>query len=242
MDTFVTQAPEIIASDVTIALGSVFDLSKVASIVDDCEDDMVLEVLSGQVETDIAGVYPLELRAVDSFGEETLKTINVTVVLNKAPVLIAKDVVIYVGERFNALDHVSATDDHDKDLTIEVVKDKVRIDETGEYEVTYRVIDSFGEEVTQTIKVTVKEKEVESKPEKEEDEDIQAQKPQSPSEEQPEKEEEPLKEEMEQEDDKKPTNEKPITTPTGISSLGVFTLGGCLIVAGQQLLRRKDEK
>ena len=172
-----------------------FDLSKVASIVDDCEDDRGLEVLSGQVETDIAGVYPLELRAVDSFGEETLKTINVTVVLNKAPVLIAKDVVIYVGERFNALDHVSATDDHDKDLTIEVVKDKVRIDETGECEVTYRVIDSFGEETIKTIKVTVKEKEAESKPEKEEDEDTQTQKPQKPSEEQPKPEEDALKDE-----------------------------------------------
>ena len=55
---------------------------------------------------------------------------------------------------------VTATDVEDGNLTtkIEVVKNTVDTKKAGEYEVTYKVIDSDGATRTKTIKVTVKEK------------------------------------------------------------------------------------
>ena len=79
---------------------------------------------------------------------------------NTAPTIEAKDVVLTVGETFEAKNYAKASDAEDGDLTdqIKIVADNVDVTKAGTYEVTYLVTDSQGLSRTRTIKVTVKEK------------------------------------------------------------------------------------
>lgn len=215
-DDFINQAPQIVAKNTVILLGSEFKLSDIAYVIDDCEDDIELEIIHEDVNTQIEGVYTVELKATDSFGLEATKTLRITVMKNNAPVIHAKDLVLMVGDVFVALDHATVTDDHDTDLVIEVIKDNVDTTQVGVYQVIYRAIDSFGAETIKEIKVTVKEKVVveESKPEVKPEEEITE--PIAP---QP----EPEKEEQ--------TEKRP---ETGFYSIGLLGLGMGLVAIGIQ--------
>lgn len=80
--------------------------------------------------------------------------------MNAAPVITATDKIIEVGDTFDPMADVTATDAEDGDLTdkIEILKNTVDPSKPGVYEVTYKVTDSKGASCTKTIKVTVKEK------------------------------------------------------------------------------------
>lgn len=80
--------------------------------------------------------------------------------MNAAPVITATDKIIEVGDTFDPMADVTATDAEDGDLTdkIEIFKNTVNPSKPGVYEVTYKVTDSKGASCTKTIKVTVKEK------------------------------------------------------------------------------------
>lgn len=88
-----------------------------------------------------------------------------------APVINAEDVTLTVGDTFDALKGVTATDDVDGDLTNSIVVsgDKVDTTKAGTYKVTYTVADAAGNEATKTITVTVKEKPDTGKPEEKPD-------------------------------------------------------------------------
>lgn len=81
-------------------------------------------------------------------------------VLNEVPTIHAENITITVGDKFDPLKDVTATDKEDGTLTdkIEVLNDTVDINKAGVYEVTYKVTDSNGATVTKTITVTVKGK------------------------------------------------------------------------------------
>lgn len=80
--------------------------------------------------------------------------------MNAAPVITATDKIIEVGDTFDPMADVTATDAEDGNLTdkIEILKNTVDPSKPGVYEVTYKVTDSKGASCTKTIKVTVKEK------------------------------------------------------------------------------------
>ena len=80
--------------------------------------------------------------------------------LNEVPVIQAEDKTLTVGEEFEPLKDVTATDKEDGDLTgkIEILKNTVNMEEAGTYEVTYQVTDSKGASSTKTIFVTVNAK------------------------------------------------------------------------------------
>ena len=79
--------------------------------------------------------------------------------LNKAPTITCEDVVLSVGDVFEPLKGVTASDVEDGDLTkaIKTIKNTVDTSKVGTYEVTYQVKDSEGATATKTIKVTVKD-------------------------------------------------------------------------------------
>ena len=84
-------------------------------------------------------------------------------IINRIPNINASDKTIYVGDEFDPLKDVTATDKEDGDmaLTIEnVIKNEVNINKVGVYEVTYKVTDSKGASTIKTIKVTVKAKDI----------------------------------------------------------------------------------
>lgn len=81
---------------------------------------------------------------------------------NEKPVINAKDLELKVGDKFDALNGVTASDKEDGDLTssIKVVENTVNTKKAGKYKVTYKVTDSDNNETTLTINVTVKAKEM----------------------------------------------------------------------------------
>ncbi|MDU2490406.1 MAG: type I pullulanase [Clostridium celatum] len=86
--------------------------------------------------------------------------VDVTPETNEKPVINAKDLELKIGDKFDALNGVTAYDKEDGDLTssIKVIENTVDTKKTGKYKVTYKVTDSDNNETTLTINVTVKAK------------------------------------------------------------------------------------
>lgn len=90
----------------------------------------------------------------------TVEVVPAMFTINRAPEITAEDKTLIVGETFNALAGVTASDKEDGDLTdkIEVVENNIDVSKAGIYEVTYKVTDSQGASATKTITVTIGEK------------------------------------------------------------------------------------
>lgn len=159
------EAPVINAEDKTITQGTKFKpLDGVTA--EDKEDGEIkdIEVVTNEVKENETGEYEVTYKVVDSFNNETKKTITVTVVENQKPVINAKDKTIYLNEEFDPLEDVTAIDPEDgKIKDIEVIENNVKTEEIGEYKVIYQVEDSFGNVVTKEITVTVEEKKLEER-------------------------------------------------------------------------------
>ena len=80
--------------------------------------------------------------------------------LNAAPIIKAVDKNFTVGDAFDPMADVTATDAEDGNLTdkIEIKKNDVDTTKPGKYEVTYKVTDSKGASYTKSITVTVNPK------------------------------------------------------------------------------------
>ena len=163
----INSAPVIHATDKTITVGDTFDpMADVTA--EDAEDGNLttkIVVVKNDVKTDVVGKYEVTYKVTDGQGATCRKTIIVTVnpkmeVLNEAPVIHATDKTITVGDTFDPLDGVTATDAEDGNLTakIEVEKNDVKTDVAGKYEVTYKVTDSHGATRRKSIIVTVNPK------------------------------------------------------------------------------------
>ena len=163
----INSAPVIHATDKTITVGDTFDpMADVTA--EDAEDGNLttkIEVEKNDVKTDVAGKYEVTYKVTDNQGATRRKTIIVTVnpkmePMNAAPVIKAEDKTITVGDTFNPMDGVTATDAEEGNLTanIEVKKNDVDTTTPGKYEVTYKVTDSQGASFTKSITVTVNPK------------------------------------------------------------------------------------
>ena len=161
------EAPVIHATDKTITVGDTFDpMADVAA--EDAEDGNLttkIEVKKNDVDTTTPGKYEVTYKVTDNQGASFTKSITVTVnpkmeVLNEAPVIHATDKTITVGDTFDPMAGVTATDAEDGNLTtkIEVKKNDVDTTKAGKYEVTYKVTDNQGATCTKTIAVTVNPK------------------------------------------------------------------------------------
>ena len=159
------EAPVINAEDKTITQGTTFEPLKDVTAEDKEEGKIEkIEVVKNDVKEKEIGEYEVTYKAVDSYKNETTKTITVTVVENQKPVINAEDKTIYLNEEFDPLEGVTVEDPEDgKIKEIEVVQNDVKIDEVGKYKVIYRVKDTFGNVVEKEITVTVEEKKLEEK-------------------------------------------------------------------------------
>ena len=90
----------------------------------------------------------------------TVKVSMKMVPLNEAPVINAEDKTLTVGDKFDPLYGVTATDKEDGDLTdqIEIAENTVDTSKAGLYSVTYKVTDKGGATTQKSINVVVKEK------------------------------------------------------------------------------------
>lgn len=145
--------------DHNLKVGDSFEPTAGVTVTDE-DADIKLEYESN-VNTSIPGEYKVSYSATDSGNKTTRAQSKVTVSeLNTAPIIEASDRVVTLGEDFNPLEGVRATDKEEGDLThkIKVVKNNVVASVEGKYTVTYSVEDSKGEKTTKTITVTVKSK------------------------------------------------------------------------------------
>ena len=153
------EKPVINVSDKEVYLNSEFDpLEGVTAY--DAEDGEIKDIeYKGEVKTDEVGDYKITYTVTDKNGQKTEKTITVKVIVNQLPVINAYDKTITINTEFDPLEGVTAYDVEDgtiKDIT--VVKNDVKTDTLGKYEVIYEVTDLYGQTVTKTITITVSEK------------------------------------------------------------------------------------
>lgn len=155
--SLINSIPVINAEDKVIQLGEEFKELDGVTASDKEEGNITenIQVIKNEVNINVSGKYEVTYSVTDTEGASAIKTIVITV--NEPPVINATDKVIKVGESFEPLSGVTATDKEDGKITeIEVIKNTVDTKAPGEYEVTYKVKDNNGGEATKTIKVTVK--------------------------------------------------------------------------------------
>ncbi|MDY4671200.1 MAG: DUF5011 domain-containing protein [Oliverpabstia sp.] len=162
-------APTISANDVTLNVGDTFDpLANVTAT--DKEDGTITltkdNIIANDVDTSKAGTYHVTYKVTDKNGASTEKTITVIVKqntgdLNTAPTISANDVTLNVGDTFDPLANVTATDKEDGTIALtkdNIIANDVDTSKAGTYHVTYKVTDKNGASTEKTITVTVKEK------------------------------------------------------------------------------------
>ena len=159
--------PVIQATDKTLTVGDEFDPLADVTAEDEEDGDITdkIEILENEVDTTKPGKYEVTYKVTDSGGASHVKTIKVTVnpkmePLNAAPIIEAEDKTLTVGDAFDSMADVTATDAEDGNLTdkIEILNNEVDTTKPGKYEVTYKVTDSKGASYTKTITVTVNPK------------------------------------------------------------------------------------
>ena len=159
--------PVIQATDKTLTVGDEFDPLADVTAEDEEDGDITdkIEILENEVDTTKPGKYEVTYKVTDSGGASHVKTIKVTVnpkmePLNASPIIEAEDKTLTVGDAFDPMADVTATDAEDGNLTdkIEILNNEVDTTKPGKYEVTYKVTDSKGASYTKTITVTVNPK------------------------------------------------------------------------------------
>ncbi|MBC2099978.1 DUF5011 domain-containing protein [Listeria booriae] len=160
------EKPVITAADITQkAHRSVDPMAGVtASDLEDGDLTANIKIIADDINIDVPGEYHVTYSVLDSDGNETEKTITVTILSNDAPVIHGQDVTFKAGKAFDPMAGVTASDTEDGDITstIEITANDVNPDVAGVYHVTYSVTDADGNttEATYTVTVLTNEKPV----------------------------------------------------------------------------------
>ena len=106
----------------------------------------------------VPGVQTVEISMTDAGGNETIKQAELNLIEDtEAPTLTgAKDITIYIGDSISYRKGVSATDNCEDGVTMEIDNSLVNPNEAGIYPVTYRATDLAGNVTEQVIVITIK--------------------------------------------------------------------------------------
>lgn len=149
--------PVITASDKTIKEGDTFNPLEGVTASDTENGNLTNKITyESNVNPNEEGTYKVTYTVVDNSNFHASKTITVKVISAEMPIINASDREIKQFEEFDYMDGVSAKAYDGTDLTNKVTyEETVNTDVADTYEVTYKVKDSKGKEVSKTIKVTV---------------------------------------------------------------------------------------
>lgn len=156
------EEPVINATDITIYLGEKeVNLLKNVTATDK-EDGQITSITvdDSKVKYTEIGEYLITYKVNDSFGHNVEKIIKLTIKETEPPVINASNKTITINSNFDEKLEVTATDYTGKDITesIVVVRNEVKTNILGTYEVEYKVTDSKNKTNTKIIKVTVTDK------------------------------------------------------------------------------------
>ncbi len=149
----------------TITVGESFDPLAGVTATDKEDGDLTSQIkVTGKVDTAKEGNYPLTYSVTDSDGNETIAKRVITVekkeISNEKPKFFGvNSQTITVGENFDPLAGVTATDKEDGDLTSQIkVTGSVDTTKAGVYTLAYSVTDSDSNTTRQERTITVKQK------------------------------------------------------------------------------------
>ena len=103
--------------------------------------------VTGSYDVEVVGSYVLTYTVTDTYGNTITDTATLEVVKQDAPVIngVKSNIEIKVGENFDLLDGVTATDFTGALIKVQVSED-YDISVPGEYTITYKAIDKYGNE------------------------------------------------------------------------------------------------
>ena len=103
--------------------------------------------VTGSYDVEVVGSYVLTYTVTDTYGNISTVNITLEVVKQDAPVIngVKSNIEIKVGENFDLLDGVTATDFTGALIKVQVSED-YDISVPGEYTITYKAIDKYGNE------------------------------------------------------------------------------------------------
>lgn len=146
------------ATDVTIEKNSGFVPLAGVTASDEEDGDLTASIVySGDVNPNAVGVYTATYTVTDSDGNiTTVERIIVVVFVDRAAPLIAgvANETIYVGQDFDPLDGISATDTIDGEVEV-TVTGSVDIWTPGDYDLVYTAQDKFGNKAEMPRRITV---------------------------------------------------------------------------------------
>ncbi|MBC1573194.1 DUF5011 domain-containing protein [Listeria booriae] len=160
------EKPVITAADITQKAHRSVDpmVGVTASDLEDGDLTANIKIIANDINIDVPGEYHVTYSVLDFDGNETEKTITVTILSNEAPVIHGQDITFKAGKAFDPMAGVTASDTEDGDITsaIEMTANDVDPTVAGVYHVTYSVTDSDGNttEATYTVTVLTNEKPV----------------------------------------------------------------------------------
>ena len=144
---------------VTITKGDKWSIDLHGVTATDKEDGNLEVKVEGTVDTNTVGTYKVTVTAVDSQGAKVARQLTVVVndKKNSVPVIMAQDITINKGQKYDvALHNATATDAEDGNLTSKITY-TTTVDTTrvGKYQTTFKVQDSQGVEASITVNVEV---------------------------------------------------------------------------------------
>lgn len=125
-----------------------------------------ISIVSDNVDVTKPGTYQVKYSVTDRWGKSDTKISTVTIKYNNPPKLTMKNKSYFENEisrdtwtKTNRLQGISASDVEDGNITskIEVLEDRVNLQQAGTYKVKYRVIDRWGKSDVQYSTITIKQ-------------------------------------------------------------------------------------
>lgn len=155
-----TVAPVVSVTDIEMWLGSTV---KPQDFITEAEEvtPIVVNYLTTEPNLAMAGEQVVYLQVRDLSGNECeMQTAVLTILVDTEPPVIsgAKDQTITIGDTVSYKKGVTATDNCDGDVKVEVDSSKVNPKKAGTYEVVYTARDKAGNVATKKVKFKFKEK------------------------------------------------------------------------------------
>ena len=132
--------------NIQIRQGETFEISEYITAKDYQGRDINVNV-TGSYDVEVVGSYELICTATDTYGNISTVNITLEVVKQDAPVIngVKSEVTIEVGQAFDPLENVTATDFAGNAVEVKVTG-TYDVNVPGEYTITYKAVDKYGTE------------------------------------------------------------------------------------------------